>query len=49
MEISGHAAVVTGGASGLGAATAIALASAGVKVTCMDLNLDAARKAVEGP
>jgi NAD(P)-dependent dehydrogenase (short-subunit alcohol dehydrogenase family) len=44
MEISGHAAVVTGGASGLGAATAIALASAGAKVTCMDLNLEAARK-----
>src|ERR1700704_2725413 len=44
MEIGGHAAVVTGGASGLGAATAIALASAGAKVTCMDLNLEAARK-----
>jgi len=44
MEISGHAAVVTGGASGLGGATAIALADAGAKVTCMDLNLEAARK-----
>jgi NAD(P)-dependent dehydrogenase (short-subunit alcohol dehydrogenase family) len=44
MEINGHAAVVTGGASGLGAATAITLARAGAKVTCMDLNLQAARK-----
>ncbi|HEY7246871.1 MAG TPA: SDR family NAD(P)-dependent oxidoreductase [Xanthobacteraceae bacterium] len=44
MEINGHAAVVTGGASGLGAATAIALARAGAKVACMDLNLEAARK-----
>jgi NAD(P)-dependent dehydrogenase (short-subunit alcohol dehydrogenase family) len=44
MDISGHAAVVTGGASGLGAATAIELARAGAKVVCMDVNLDAARK-----
>jgi NAD(P)-dependent dehydrogenase (short-subunit alcohol dehydrogenase family) len=44
MDINGHAAVVTGGASGLGAATASALARAGAKVTCMDVNLDGARK-----
>ncbi len=38
MEIKGFAAVVTGGASGLGAATARALAAAGVKVAIFDLN-----------
>jgi NAD(P)-dependent dehydrogenase (short-subunit alcohol dehydrogenase family) len=43
MNINGHAAIVTGGASGLGAATATALAGAGAKVICMDVNLDAAR------
>jgi len=31
MDIKGHAAVVTGGASGLGAATASELARAGAK------------------
>jgi NAD(P)-dependent dehydrogenase (short-subunit alcohol dehydrogenase family) len=43
MDIKGHAAVVTGAASGLGAATAIELAQAGAKVACLDLNLDGAR------
>jgi NAD(P)-dependent dehydrogenase (short-subunit alcohol dehydrogenase family) len=43
MDMKGHAAVVTGGASGLGAATAGELARAGVKVTCLDVNLDGAR------
>jgi NAD(P)-dependent dehydrogenase (short-subunit alcohol dehydrogenase family) len=43
MNVNGHAAIVTGGASGLGAATATALAGAGAKVVCMDVNLDAAR------
>jgi NAD(P)-dependent dehydrogenase (short-subunit alcohol dehydrogenase family) len=43
MDIRGHAALVTGGASGLGAATATALARAGAKVVCMDVNLDGAR------
>jgi NAD(P)-dependent dehydrogenase (short-subunit alcohol dehydrogenase family) len=43
MDIKGHAAVVTGGASGLGAATASELARAGAKVTVMDVNLDGAR------
>jgi len=37
MDVSGIAAVVTGGASGLGAATARALAGAGALVTIMDL------------
>jgi NAD(P)-dependent dehydrogenase (short-subunit alcohol dehydrogenase family) len=36
----GLAAVVTGGASGLGAATARRLAAAGVKVTLFDMNVD---------
>jgi NAD(P)-dependent dehydrogenase (short-subunit alcohol dehydrogenase family) len=43
MDAKGHAAVVTGGGSGLGAATATLLASAGAKVACMDVNLDAAQ------
>ena len=41
MDIQGLAAVVTGGASGLGAATARALAEAGAKVTIFDLNEEA--------
>lgn len=40
MEIKGLAAIVTGGASGLGAATAERLAKAGAKVTIFDLNAD---------
>jgi NAD(P)-dependent dehydrogenase (short-subunit alcohol dehydrogenase family) len=43
MEIKGHAAVVTGGASGLGAALAQELARAGAKVGCLDVDLDGAR------
>jgi NAD(P)-dependent dehydrogenase (short-subunit alcohol dehydrogenase family) len=38
MQISGAAAVVTGGASGLGAAVATELAGAGAKVALFDLN-----------
>jgi NAD(P)-dependent dehydrogenase (short-subunit alcohol dehydrogenase family) len=38
MELNGLTAVVTGGASGLGAATARALAAHGVKVAIFDLN-----------
>ena len=38
MDIKGHAAIVTGGASGLGAATARALAAAGARVAVFDLN-----------
>jgi NAD(P)-dependent dehydrogenase (short-subunit alcohol dehydrogenase family) len=43
MDITGHAAIVTGGASGLGAATAEMLAQAGAKVACLDVNVDGAR------
>ena len=42
MDIKGHAAIVTGGASGLGAATARALAAAGAKVAVFDVNERAA-------
>jgi len=42
MEIKGHPAIVTGGASGLGAATARALAAAGAKVAIIDVNATAA-------
>ena len=38
MDIKGHAAVVTGGASGLGLATGAALAQAGAKVALLDIN-----------
>jgi NAD(P)-dependent dehydrogenase (short-subunit alcohol dehydrogenase family) len=38
MNIHGLAAIVTGGASGLGAATARALAGAGAKVAVLDIN-----------
>ncbi|MBV9539285.1 MAG: SDR family NAD(P)-dependent oxidoreductase [Acidisphaera sp.] len=47
MELQGCPAVVTGGASGLGAATAEALASAGAKVAVLDLN-EAAAQATAG-
>jgi len=47
MDIKGHAAVVTGGASGLGAATASELARAGANVTVLDVNLDGARAVAE--
>jgi NAD(P)-dependent dehydrogenase (short-subunit alcohol dehydrogenase family) len=43
MNPKGHAALVTGAASGLGAATAAALAAAGAKVALLDVNVDAAR------
>lgn len=42
MEINGISALVTGGASGLGAAAAAALADRGAKVTILDRNAEAA-------
>ncbi len=43
MDVAGHAAVVTGGGSGMGAATGRALAAAGAKVALLDVNADAAK------
>ncbi|MBR0671776.1 SDR family NAD(P)-dependent oxidoreductase [Roseomonas soli] len=40
MEMTGNAALVTGAGSGLGAATAEALAAAGMRVVAMDLNAE---------
>src|ERR1700733_11458359 len=42
MDIRGHAAIVTGGASGLGAATARMLAEAGAQGAIFDVNAKAA-------
>ena len=43
MKLNGQAALVTGGASGLGAETARHLARAGTKVAVLDVNLDLAQ------
>lgn len=47
MDINGMAAVVTGGASGLGKATAHMLAEQGAKVAIFDLNEEAGRATAE--
>ncbi len=44
MELRGQAAIVTGGGSGLGAATARALAKMGAKVAVLDINEENAKK-----
>lgn len=44
MEIKGHAAVVTGGGSGLGAETARRLARAGARVALLDTNVEGAEE-----
>jgi NAD(P)-dependent dehydrogenase (short-subunit alcohol dehydrogenase family) len=43
MKLDGKAAIITGGGSGLGAATAARLSAAGVKVAILDVNMDAAQ------
>ena len=40
MNLHGQAAIVTGGASGLGGATAATLAAQGAKVTIFDMNAE---------
>lgn len=47
MQIKGLAAIVTGGASGLGAATAEMLAKEGAKVTLFDMNEEAGKAHAE--
>ena len=42
MRLDGQAAIVTGGASGLGAATAQRLAAGGCRVALLDINQSAA-------
>src|SRR5216684_2183502 len=44
MDVRGQAALVTGGGSGLGGATALALAEAGAKVAVLDVNEAGARE-----
>jgi NAD(P)-dependent dehydrogenase (short-subunit alcohol dehydrogenase family) len=46
-DLKGQAALVTGGASGLGAETARTLARAGMKVALLDVNLDQAKTVAE--
>ena len=47
MDIKGKVALITGGASGLGLATAEKLLEAGSKVMLVDLNEDNIKKAAE--
>ncbi len=47
MEINGSSAIITGGASGLGEATARRLAAEGVRVTVFDRNGERAKEVVE--
>lgn len=43
MEINNQSVIITGGASGMGAATARALAKSGAKVALLDINLESAQ------
>ena len=46
FDVSGFGAIVTGGASGLGLAYGEVLAAHGARVTLLDVDADAARRAV---
>lgn len=47
MNLSGHAAIVTGGASGMGAETARALVKAGARVSVMDVQAEQLRQVAD--
>ena len=47
MDVRGHAAIVTGAGSGLGAETARHLAGAGAKVAVLDVNMEGAERIAE--
>ncbi len=47
MELAGHAAIVTGGGSGMGAETARHLAREGAKVAVLDVNVKGAQRVAE--
>ncbi|SVD95538.1 uncharacterized protein METZ01_LOCUS448392, partial [marine metagenome] len=47
MEISGKVALITGGASGLGLATAKKLSESGAKIMLLDLNEENVRRESE--
>ncbi len=47
MRLDGHAAIITGGGSGLGAATAARLARAGCRVAVLDINQAAAEASAQ--
>jgi len=48
MQIDGQTAIVTGGGSGLGAATAARLAQAGARVAVLDINIEGAKATAAG-
>ena len=48
QRFEGKTAIVTGGGGGIGGATCRSLASEGAKVAVFDMNLDAAKKVVDG-
>src|SRR5215212_6300641 len=48
VDLTGHSAIVTGAASGIGRACAERLSQAGAAVTVLDLDGDGAREVAEG-